>query len=124
MLDFNSRDGPRPKCYFTSSKLPAYIDHGQIPSKKKPFCTISSFLFAHTVCPSNKLTLLKADEFQLSMVMPTDRAEAFKKSLDSNGGTLQYAKVYMTPRDLLEGDFFNQYIKSGTSSTPMLSQPS
>ena len=29
--------------------------------------------------------------------------------------TLQYAKVHLKLKDILEGDFFNQYIKTGRS---------
>jgi len=42
-----------------------------------------------------------------------------EKILQSHGNP-QYAKVHMKLKDIIEGDFFNQYIKTGTIS--MLSE--
>jgi ribonuclease P/MRP protein subunit RPP40 len=52
--------------------------------------------------------------FQLTLVLPTDQAEDLKSSLEKDVGVLQYTQVYMKLSELIEGDFFNHYIKSGT----------
>jgi ribonuclease P/MRP protein subunit RPP40 len=42
---------------------------------------------------------------QLSLLLPSTKQQDFE--------TLQYARVYMKPLDLISGEFFNTYIKSG-----------
>lgn len=49
MLQFGQNDGPGPKCYFTSSTLPAFVDRQQIPKKKRPFSMIAEGKSVHTV---------------------------------------------------------------------------
>jgi hypothetical protein len=39
--------------------------------------------------------------------------EALKRNIASDNGTHKYAKVYMKLEDIVDGDFFNHYIKSG-----------
>lgn len=54
-------------------------------------------------------------EIQISLLLPASSAQqAFQDKLSSTGdGVLSYARVYMKPLDLISGDFFNSYIKSG-----------
>lgn len=54
------------------------------------------------------------------MILPVAQSDDFKANLDKNVGQLQYAKVYMKLSELIERDFFNQYIKSGKSSPTIL----
>ena len=54
------------------------------------------------------------DGYQLEILLPRDGANALQQILVDGAGTLQYAKVLMKLSDLIEGDFFNQYIKSGS----------
>ena len=114
MLDLVVRDGPSPKCYFSSTVLSKFVNHEQIPTKKKPFSTISNQRFSHTVrryqCRFQRTTKIIR---QVYVVLPKDNADLLKQSLVDGVGTLHYAKVYMKLSDLIEGDFFNQYIKSG-----------
>ena len=49
MFELDQKAGPTPKCYFTQSVLPAYVDHEQISTKKRPFCTTSEHHAIHTV---------------------------------------------------------------------------
>lgn len=49
MFEIGHKDGPRPKCYFTHSTLPAFVDHDQPSQKKKPFSTAQEHPFVHTV---------------------------------------------------------------------------
>ena len=115
MINLNKHDGPRPKCYFTSSVLPEYIDHDQLPMKKKPFSTMSQHDCSYSVgVPLRVLSLaLLRCFFQLTVVMPSSQADDMNSKLDSGIGTLQYAQVYMKLNEVIEGDFFNHYIKSG-----------
>lgn len=48
--------------------------------------------------------------------MPETAATTLQKLLEANLGTLRYLKVYMKLSDVIDGDFFNQYIKSGRSA--------
>lgn len=49
MLHSTRKDGAPPKCYFTHSRLPAFVDHDQPSQKKKPFSTMQDYPFTHTV---------------------------------------------------------------------------
>ena len=69
------------------------------------------------------LKALALTRTQLDLVLPAAAAEDFQKALESGIGTLQYARVHMKLLEVVEGDFFNQYIKSGThSSVPLISR--
>ncbi|KAK3725058.1 hypothetical protein LTR37_000568 [Vermiconidia calcicola] len=97
MLSLEKNDGLRPKCFFASSVLPSFVNHEQIPNKKKPFSTISGQAFSHT----------------LDVVLPRAAASSLQEHFGAEGGTLQYARVHMKLSEVIEGDFFNQYIKIG-----------
>ncbi len=56
---------------------------------------------------------------QLDVILPTEHAEAFSKEIATVAESHKYAKVYIKPCELLEGDFFNHYIKSGIMSWPI-----
>lgn len=49
MFGFNDKDGPKPKCFFANTVLPNYVDHAQIPTKKKPFATVCEQKLSHSV---------------------------------------------------------------------------
>ncbi|KAF2137531.1 uncharacterized protein K452DRAFT_321764 [Aplosporella prunicola CBS 121167] len=98
MYNFGGKDAtPAPKCYFTHATLPDHIDPQQPPTKKKPFSLISSQPFSHTA----------------DLILPEEVYEAVKQELGGNAGTFHYAKVTMSLGEIISGDFFNQYIKTG-----------
>ncbi|KAF2264476.1 hypothetical protein CC78DRAFT_494908 [Lojkania enalia] len=98
MIDIRKNDGPYPKCYFTHSLLPGYIDPQNPSTKKKPFSTFLAQHFSHT----------------LDLILPEELYEIVRARLESEPvGQLQYAQVNMKLGELLEGDFFNEYIKKG-----------
>ncbi|KAK7624572.1 ribonuclease P 40kDa subunit-domain-containing protein [Phyllosticta citricarpa] len=99
MFSIGNENGPASKCIFTHSVLPEHIDERHPPTKKKPFATITELPFAHTA---------SAD-----LILPREVHEAVKQQLDGNVGSFQYARVYMTLGEIVEGDFFNDYIKTG-----------
>ncbi|KAI7270932.1 hypothetical protein KC345_g7316 [Hortaea werneckii] len=96
VLDIGDQGGPRPKCHFTQATLPTFVDHEQPPTKQKPFSTVLGQVYNHT----------------LDVVCAADQKSAIQQAV-ANSGTLQYAKVNMKLIDLLSGDFFSQYVKTG-----------
>ncbi|PYH99124.1 hypothetical protein BO71DRAFT_314918 [Aspergillus ellipticus CBS 707.79] len=89
MLDFKDDTSRREKCYTTISQLPAFIDPKQPPTKRSPFSAILGHPFIHTIYSN------------------------IQDSLDSKLQKLRYARVFRPLSSLLEGDFFNTYIKAG-----------
>ena len=53
-------------------------------------------------------------------MLPSEQAEDVKGNLQKGVGELQYARLYMKLSELIEGDLFNQYIKSGTDTWLLL----
>ncbi|EAW10649.1 ribonuclease P protein subunit p40 [Aspergillus clavatus NRRL 1] len=97
MLDFEDDASGREKCYTTIVSLPAFIDPKQPPTKKSPFSAIVNHAFVHTT----------------EVLLPKEIYSSIKDSLDTELQRLRYARVFMSPSALLEGEFFNTYIKSG-----------
>ncbi|KAJ0420145.1 ribonuclease P 40kDa subunit-domain-containing protein [Aspergillus carlsbadensis] len=87
----------REKCYTTITPLPAFIDPKQTPTKRSPFSTIMSHPFVHTV----------------EVTLPRDVYTKIESSLDLKLQKLSYARLSMTLSSIIEGDFFNTYIKAG-----------
>ncbi|KAL5359611.1 ribonuclease P 40kDa subunit-domain-containing protein [Aspergillus floccosus] len=97
MLDFEDDASRREKCYTTISELPSYIDPKQPPTKKAPFSAIWGHSFVHTV----------------EVILPEDAYNTVQQSLHTKLQSIRFARVFMPLSSLLEGDFFNTYIKSG-----------
>ncbi|KAI9045678.1 ribonuclease P protein subunit p40 [Aspergillus affinis] len=97
MFDFDDDASRREKCYTSVAELPAFIDPKQPPSKRSPFSAITGHSFLHTV----------------EVLLPQKAYTAAESSIDSKLQTLRYARVFMSLSNLLEGEFFNTYIKSG-----------
>lgn len=56
--------------------------------------------------------LLKVD-----VVLPEELYEVIRNEIENKIINIQYSRVIMPMSALLEGDFFNSYIKSGTTYT-------
>ncbi|GAM82099.1 hypothetical protein ANO11243_000780 [Dothideomycetidae sp. 11243] len=97
MLDVPGDNAPDPKCYFTHVRLPQHIDHQQPPTKKKPFSCILERPFNQTV----------------DILGPDDTIRVLRDKLQPVTAGLRYARVHMKLLDLVQGDFFNTYIKQG-----------
>lgn len=97
MLHFDDDASRREKCFTTIAQLPAFVDPKQPPIKKSPFSAIANHPFVHTV----------------EILLPEEVYSSIKDSLDAKVQKLRYARVFMSPSALLEGDFFNTYIKAG-----------
>lgn len=110
MLNFTKNEGPKPRCLVTHTTLSNYIDHDQPPHKKRPFNTILSRTYSHT----------------LDLLLPEPAATSFTESFlnnnNHNSSTLIYSKVHMKLLEILTGNFFHVYLKSPTSNILMLSE--
>ncbi|KAF7716941.1 Uncharacterized protein PECH_000667 [Penicillium ucsense] len=96
MFDFSDDASHREKCYTTIAQLPWVIDSNQIPRKKAPFSTIMNHPFVHTV------EVILEDEVYAEVQTSLDEINKPRS-----------ARVFMSPSELLEHDFFNTYIKTG-----------
>lgn len=96
MLPWLRDDRPSPKCIYTRTALPSYVDQAQPPQKRKPFSSIRGLAWAHTV----------------DLNIPTEISQLLETEI-TRLNNLRYAKVIMKLVDVLEGDFFNEYIKKG-----------
>ncbi|KAG8625628.1 hypothetical protein KVT40_006029 [Elsinoe batatas] len=97
MLDIGKDTGPVPKCLFSHNLLPRTIDDQQPPTKRKPFSSILDSPFNHTV----------------DVIVPEHDHANFAEKLRRTTGGWRYARVYLKLKDLIEGEFFDQYIKTG-----------
>ncbi|KAB8236312.1 ribonuclease P protein subunit p40 [Aspergillus alliaceus] len=97
MFDLEDDASRREKCYTTVAQLPSFIDPKQPPMKKPPFSAIWGHPFVHTV----------------EVILPEATYRIIQNSLDTKLPKLRYARVFMSLSSLLEGDFFNTYIKAG-----------
>ncbi|KAF2120803.1 ribonuclease P 40kDa subunit-domain-containing protein [Lophiotrema nucula] len=98
MLDIRKDDGPHSKVFFSHTLLPGYIDPRNPSTKKKPFSTFLAQPFSHTV----------------DLILPEEIYELVQAHLEkASVGQLHYARVFMRLGELLEGDFFTEYIKKG-----------
>ncbi|KAI0106505.1 ribonuclease P 40kDa subunit [Nemania sp. FL0031] len=86
-----------PKCFVTYGMM-SYPDPNQLPTKAKPWST-----------------LLSQDYIQkIDLILPEELLQLVKgKILDDTARTPSYQRVIMTLGQVLEGDFFTQYIKIG-----------
>ncbi|KAL4811223.1 ribonuclease P 40kDa subunit-domain-containing protein [Aspergillus unguis] len=85
------------KCYTTVAQLPQSIDPAQHPTNKSPFSAILGHPFVHT----------------LEVTLPRELYSSIEGSLEAKLQKLRYARLSMALPSLVEGDFFNTYIKSG-----------
>ncbi|KAI9773204.1 MAG: hypothetical protein M1839_002212 [Geoglossum umbratile] len=98
MFGFGDKKIPEPKCYATHGALSgSWIDRDQIPTRPKPFSTINSHPFNHTV----------------ELILPEELYKPIGQNLDRDIAPIKYSKVILALSQLLDGDFFTQYIKIG-----------
>ncbi|KAI9735137.1 MAG: hypothetical protein M1834_001725 [Cirrosporium novae-zelandiae] len=98
MFQFNKSDTSSSKCFLTTGSFPAYVDHKQPPTKKKPFSTILSQPCSHSA----------------ELILPKELYDLAWTQLEDKIGQLSYRKIVKLPLSaLLEGEFFNSFIKTG-----------
>ncbi|KAI1874696.1 hypothetical protein JX265_004904 [Neoarthrinium moseri] len=84
------------KCYFTHGTL-AHPDPKQLPSKGKPWSTLLGQDFVHKV----------------DLILPQQSFEKLRMKLGQDAYSPTHSRVIMTLGDILNGEFFTQYIKVG-----------
>jgi hypothetical protein len=95
---FAGGDGrPESKIFTTLGELPGYIDRSQPPTKRQPWRAISDVGFVRNV----------------ELVLPEELYEVMWRRAEENLRPITYAKVIMKLEDVLDGDFFTEYIKKG-----------
>ncbi|KAI9051010.1 hypothetical protein LZ554_005118 [Drepanopeziza brunnea f. sp. 'monogermtubi'] len=96
MLDFPSGTKHEPKCDVTHGVM-GHLDPKQPPVKRKPFASILAQRFIQKV----------------ELVLPEELYEIIKKDLSADFAKPVYSRVILSLSALLEGEFFNEYIKRG-----------
>ncbi|KAH8652775.1 ribonuclease P 40kDa subunit-domain-containing protein [Tricladium varicosporioides] len=96
MLGFAEDTKNDRKCYVTHGIM-GHMDPKQPPIKRKPFAAILSHPFIHKV----------------ELVLPQEIYEIVKKDLFEAAEKPIYCRVILPLKALLEGEFFNEYIKRG-----------
>ncbi|KAI5300199.1 hypothetical protein KEM55_008874 [Ascosphaera atra] len=113
MFDFEaSGDLEREICRTTVGSLPLFIDPKQPPKKQTPFSTVQRHPFIH----NHAVTSLERDAddvLKVQLLLPQEDYDAAWDARLRSIATCQYAKATMPIASLLEGDFFNKYIKTG-----------
>jgi ribonuclease P/MRP protein subunit RPP40 len=99
IFDFAGKDADDSKMLVSRGSLPPYIDASQPPTKRSPWRQIKELPFVHT----------------FTILMPEEMDWVVWDKLDDEVKSVKYAKVIMKLQEVLEGDFFTEYIKKGTS---------
>lgn len=86
-----------PKIFITSGDFASYTDPEEISTKKAPWRQIRNSPFIYSA----------------SIIMPTELYQSVYGRIDERAKKSSYAKVVMKLEELLEGEFFNEYIKRG-----------
>lgn len=106
MLPLLKSDRKPQKCQITCSTLPTFIDPLQPPQKSAPFNALWALKWCHTVD-----VLLPAE--LRDVIKQTEARQLELSRFEKQNG--KYAKVIMKLGEVLEGDFFNEYVKKGWS---------
>ncbi len=99
MLPLAKTDLPPSKCHFTYGRIPPFVDESQPPTKRKPFSSILAQKWSHTV----------------DLILPAELRDAMESNLEGDKGCVRFAKVMMALEQVVEGDFFNTYVKKGAA---------
>lgn len=75
-----------------------HLDPKQLPSKGKPWTTISSFDFIHKV----------------DLILPQESYDVIRQALVNERPPPEFQRVTMPLGEIVSGDFFREYIKIGT----------
>ncbi|KAK4940030.1 hypothetical protein LTR10_019767 [Elasticomyces elasticus] len=97
---FPAPGGPSPKINLTTGVLPPYISPtqaDQAAKRKSPWGTIRNVGFIQSA----------------NMILPEELYDILWRHVGASNASVAYAKVIMELEDVLQGAFFNQYIKQG-----------
>ncbi|KAK5678269.1 hypothetical protein LTS10_009441 [Elasticomyces elasticus] len=93
----HSGGGRKPKCHCTTTSDANAVDHDNSPLSERLSTIISGQRTSHTV----------------DMLIPESNLERLKTGLAGDKGNSRYARVFMKIGELIEGDFFDHYVKTG-----------
>jgi ribonuclease P/MRP protein subunit RPP40 len=96
MLHFTTNTKNEQKCNVTHGTM-GHLDPKQPPVKRKPFAAILSNNFVQNV----------------ELILPEELLEIITKNVLSENTRPAYNRVIIPLKALLEGQFFNEYIKKG-----------
>ena len=120
MLGASDEAGSASKVIVTRGQLPKTINSRQPPHVKKPFSVILDQHWSHMVrCSTSqdseipRICISYAYSYKIEIILPDELFNAAWKDVESHVRKLEFSKVFMPLLALLEGDFFNVYIKSG-----------
>lgn len=126
MLDFEAPTVyERSKCFFTYGRM-AHIDPQQLPTewpkKGKPWSTVLGKDFIRRVSDVQNPVIGRKQEpltdignSQLDLVLPHESWQLFQTALPGFMNGPEFCRVTMALSEILQGDFFNEYIKIGRS---------
>ncbi|KAM0268662.1 hypothetical protein ACHAPA_004906 [Fusarium lateritium] len=85
-----------PKCFVTYGTM-GHVDTNQAPRKGKPWSSVMSLDFVHKV----------------DLILPTEAYDAVNEHIANTQKPPRYSKVVISLGDIVQGDFFTEYIKKG-----------
>ncbi|KAG5665881.1 hypothetical protein KAF25_010006 [Fusarium avenaceum] len=85
-----------PKCLVTYGSM-GHVDTKQAPRKGKPWSSVMSLDFVHKV----------------DLILPTEAYNAVSEQLANTQKPPRYSRVVMSLGDIVQGDFFTEYIRKG-----------
>ncbi|KAI9851447.1 MAG: hypothetical protein M1838_003636 [Thelocarpon superellum] len=97
MFGFEEIEKPTTNCFATHAALPPIIDPKQPPQRRKPFSTICSHRFNHTV----------------ELVLEEDVYNVIATDLEASVPRGTTSRVIMSLSELLDGAFFHDFVKLG-----------
>ncbi|KAF5699447.1 ribonuclease P MRP subunit POP1 [Fusarium mundagurra] len=93
-----------PKCFVSYGTM-GHLDTKQAPRKGKPWTAVMSLDFIHKV----------------DLILPSEAYDAACQQLSNAQNAPRYSKVVMSLGDILQGNFFTEYIKKGKNYALCLS---
>lgn len=105
------------KCFATYGTM-SHPDAKQLPSKGKPWSTLLGLDFVHRVrldrTSHDVAGSLSSDQEQVDLVLSQEALQRLQLKFGQDDYAPAYHRVIMRLGDVLDGEFFTQYIKIGT----------
>ncbi|EGX53294.1 hypothetical protein AOL_s00006g160 [Orbilia oligospora ATCC 24927] len=95
LLNKLAHAGPDAKCYITCGNLPATL--GPETLNQRPYTTIRGHIYNQ----------------QVDLLLPDEICELVQNRLSEQLKPLQYHRIFMGLKDILEKEFYNNYIRQG-----------
>lgn len=113
MLGFLSDSRHDAKCSITHGTM-GHLDPSQPPTKRKPFVSVLNYHFIQKVYQDPIYHLQRLNRsLQVQLILPEELYEIIKNGFITQHSSPRYSRVIMPLGALLEGEFFNEYIKRG-----------